>query len=1788
MYKKLFILLIIFIQSAVASSDIQMSLSSTQKVPTQVPFITFNFSQNIFNSDKVGTFTHQPILLCSDNLEGAYEFSANNQIRLYPKKPLNASTKYICKPNQQFIPDSKAQDVSFVTQDFSIKELRYFKEGILRVTFNDQVNPKELEKYLFIFKKHKLAKTALRYTLTSDQNQKVFLAKIIEPIQDDPIQVLIKQELSSQKHKPLDKTYTSTFTQKSMPFTLDTKRKAMPIYDKPRFIALGDGRLAIRLYFPGYFYRDENPVKPYIHIKGIENFSLTDVKYIDYEDRKKEKINEGSETYVDIIADFKPRHIYTLTISKGLKDSYQFQLREDNHFTIKMGDRKPALHFEQNKPYLSSKGDISFESVNLDKVMMIIEKIPEFNYRYFVNFQKGDTKEVKKASIQVYAKELTLNNQKNRFVKHHFSLKKFTQKYQNGIFRIVMRFGKRFVQKVVYLSDIGISAKIAKDQAFISLASLHKVNPIQNATVTLFSDKNEPIISGLSNKDGICILNKQNLISQNPTVIIVKHDLDQNFLVLNAPLNKAKVIQKEQLQNRYKAWIYLQSKLIRPGSSAKMLIVLKDRDYNSARNLPVKIRILTPDFQTIYKKVHQSDEIGTIDFSIDIPQTYKTGSYLVEVKLADKVLGTTHFAVESFLPQQIENKIILQKTEFFQNEPITGKMESHYLFGAVAKNLNVEASLQAVAKEYKNDKYKDFSFTNLKLKKENKTNYIDIRNNFKLSQKGEANFYFPTATNQVVPSILEAQVGMHTFDEGKEIATYKKVTIFPYAQMAGVHILTPTMQKSDTLKASTILIDPKTHQTIQRPLQVILSKEIWHYYYDTRGYYKWEKQTQEVNRFEVIAGNLITQKIEASGDYILEVVDLLSGHSASQRFTVRGYDYNNIGPTNQINKIEILTDDKPYQRGDILHTQFNTSIIQGRLLVTLENDKVLYHKVITIDHGSAALDIPLDFDLKEGVYLDACVVRDSATPVTLIPFRSWGEKFIKADRSKHKINISLQTPNTAHSHENITVSVNCNKKSKILLSLVDNGILQIMDQKPPHPFDYFTLKPTQKVAYYDLYDQLMYYRTKGNLLTFGGDGALKMMMAQKHLAPKNAAKRVKPFMYWSHLIQTDEEGFATITIPVPQFNGKATITATAINDDSIGSTAIPLLIKDDIVIKPDYPRFAIVGDQINIPLTLFNTTSKVLDIKLHATTSDQTTLSNLPDFIHLEPKTSKKFNAILHANTTGKAECNITATTDKQSFLHTVELPVYSANILQTKVFRGESDQRTILKVPNEYFSKEGTKVKITLSKTYLAQLRGKLDDLINYPYGCTEQSASRLLALLYLKSFVKDDHTTYSKNLLHDQQIFIKEGIDKLINVQLENGDFAYWKPYGKVNPYASLYASDVLLSLHKNGYLLPDQALKKIYTALTQITKQGRSYTHQKYSNFERLYSAYLLSSYGKLDTTDINTLYDRGFYAKDNILSLYMMATILKNAQLLTPLQKIQREIQNFNYDKLSDRYQQDGDFYSKNRDIAFALYMHLHLFGKDKQAYTLLQKIANNFDKLYTTQEKAFAIRAIANYYKNQTQQDILNTKISYNDQIKEINSTTTIFDTLKNDTITLDPQGITTQYCVEVSGYLPFNQTKKHTQMLQIENSFVDETNHPIDLTQLKLGQKIYSKVTITNKEALENIAIVQRIPACFSIKNERISQDQRPRSVQNSKNFHPSFQDIRDDRILTFVNLPEQAHIYDKEHKKYYLQPSKTTFFTPIRVTSTGTCTIPPTFGEAMYDSRIKAFAKMPKQVDIH
>ena len=169
------------------------------------------------------------------------------------------------------------------------------------------------------------------------------------------------------------------------------------------------------------------------------------------------------------------------------------------------------------------------------------------------------------------------------------------------------------------------------------------------------------------------------------------------------------------------------------------------------------------------------------------------------------------------------------------------------------------------------------------------------------------------------------------------------------------------------------------------------------------------------------------------------------------------------------------------------------------------------------------------------------------------------------------------------------------------------------------------------------------------------------------------------------------------------------------------------------------------------------------------------------------------------------------------------------------------------------------------------------MDKLINYPYGCSEQKSSQLLALMFLNPANKAGKT--------DRENFINLGIRDLLSLQNENGDFGYWRANSNVDEFSSIYATHVLLLLKENGFEVPQISLNK---ALKSLKQKGIN------SNLSSIYALYISSQNSKNNLDEkINLLLDNKFY-KDDLLKLFLTAAILQN-QGLNKEQGINKELE-----------------------------------------------------------------------------------------------------------------------------------------------------------------------------------------------------------------------------------------------------------------------------------------------------
>ena len=410
------------------------------------------------------------------------------------------------------------------------------------------------------------------------------------------------------------------------------------------------------------------------------------------------------------------------------------------------------------------------------------------------------------------------------------------------------------------------------------------------------------------------------------------------------------------------------------------------------------------------------------------------------------------------------------------------------------------------------------------------------------------------------------------------------------------------------------------------------------------------------------------------------------------------------------------------------------------------------------------------------------------------------------------------------------------------------------DFQTPDPLDFFCGKRRPLLKPYDMYS-LVYPEVEcaGSHLSPGG-GRMFNEARKRHSNPITAI-RVKPVALWSGLVETDKTGAASIPFYIPQFSGKLELMAVAVQGDKFGSASSEMTVHDRIVIQESFPRFTAPNDEIDGLVTLFNNTgdSAAIDVTL--------TLEGPAELVSDATQTILVANSaegiarfkIKAGLAAGKTDCVITAIAGADTSRVTFELPNRPAQPLKSQFGSGvvTADSAVTFNLPGDWV--EGTD-KYTLQTSSLAAVSfaRNIQSLLRYPYGCVEQTTSRMFPLLYfndLAQFVQAD-------LAGDggPDYFIQEGILRLNGMALADGSFSYWPGGERRHHWSSVYVSHFLVEARKAGYFVDDDLYKKMLDNVREIAA-GKS--GDNYDEPQRIYAAFVLAKAGKLDNKIVNRL-------------------------------------------------------------------------------------------------------------------------------------------------------------------------------------------------------------------------------------------------------------------------------------------------------------------------------------------
>jgi len=471
---------------------------------------------------------------------------------------------------------------------------------------------------------------------------------------------------------------------------------------------------------------------------------------------------------------------------------------------------------------------------------------------------------------------------------------------------------------------------------------------------------------------------------------------------------------------------------------------------------------------------------------------------------------------------------------------------------------------------------------------------------------------------------------------------------------------------------------------------------------------------------------------------------------------------------------------------------------------------------------------------------------------------------------------------------------------------------------------------------------------------------------------------------------------------------------------------------------------------------------------------------------------------------------------------------------------------------------------------------------LIHYPYGCIEQTTSSTRPLLYIANLVEQVDPELAQMKIEDM---VLSGINRVLSMETPSGGFGYWPGSDRPEDWGTAYATHMLLDAKKAGYAVPEDRLKGVLAWIERRVaeleaKPWESRRTERDETQGETYLPYVLALAGKGQKARINKLIERlpakapHPQAEDRYMlqaALYLAGDRRYAAELKAP-----------DTTPLSSYRDNAWSFYSDRRRRGLMLSTFFDLFGADPAGELLATRVAEGItgerSYWYTTQELVWGVTGLGKWVNatakgsasgtltaDGTALDPRKTKKPTNDK------TWSIARASEYKSLTLDvPESAAGMYLVISSqGVRTGVDYKVGGNGLSVSRTYRTLDGEVLDLSAgtTKLGDLVYVEVEVGNTTGatIQNIALVDRLPAGFEVENPRLGRGFKADWINPDDEWSTDFFNLRDDRLEAFGSLPAGA--------------SRKLIYT-VRAVTSGTYATPPVEAEAMYDPTLWAREK--------
>lgn len=525
----------------------------------------------------------------------------------------------------------------------------------------------------------------------------------------------------------------------------------------------------------------------------------------------------------------------------------------------------------------------------------------------------------------------------------------------------------------------------------------------------------------------------------------------------------------------------------------------------------------------------------------------------------------------------------------------------------------------------------------------------------------------------------------------------------------------------------------------------------------------------------------------------------------------------------------MVTLDKPkYEIGQTAKVLIQTDKPGGFGLLTVEADDVLYQRVINLTQTVTIASMAVEKSFGPNAQVSVAYIKDKQF------YEASQEMILKLSEQKLKVEL---TPDRDKVQPGETVTYTVSTKDQadqpvaadVSLGVVDESIYAIKEDQTNIFTGFF---PRRTILVQTSYSFPEIY------LDGGDKGGGNIPIRSKFLDTA----------FWQPTVQTDANGEAKVSVTLPDNLTTWRATAVAVTDKTaVGIGTKEIVASKPLMIRLQTPSYLVVQDEQRISAIVQNDTGQAAEVKVRLQIKGLKLDGDTTQSVRVEPGKPATVEWKATADVTGTAEVIATAeiangATD--GVKHSFEVKPHGREFQEVQAGMIKGQASFDVTVRDGADANTGRLV-LNLSPSIATTLVQSLDGLVQFPYGCVEQTMSRFLPAILVDKTLKE--TGLSRpDLTAKVPAIAADGLTRLARMQHGDGGWGWWE-YDESDPFMTALVLDGLQRARAAGFKINESMLTR---GLDWAAKRFDAEAGKNDSRRDRVYLCYALAANGRID--------------------------------------------------------------------------------------------------------------------------------------------------------------------------------------------------------------------------------------------------------------------------------------------------------------------------------------------------